>query len=106
MESSPDNQIIQRLRALLASKAFPLLFAVTFLSGCGVPQDTTVRADFLREHPAYTVLSVFVGEGDGAAAYFHIRYKRPRDPVVHETVWQYLDTGDSPWKLNHKSLVQ
>ncbi len=76
------------------------------LSGCGGPRNSNVKADFLREYPTYNVTSVGVGEGDGAAAYFHIRYKRPGDPTQHETVWQYLDTGDGPWKLNHKSPVQ
>jgi hypothetical protein len=76
------------------------------ISGCGVPKDSAVRADFIREHPDYTVLFVGVGEGDGSAAYFHIRYKRPGDPTEHEDVWQSLNTDKGPWIVNHKQTLR
>jgi hypothetical protein len=65
-----------------------------------------VRSDFLREHPTFIVESVGVGEGDGSAAYFHIRYRKPGNDRLHEDVWQHLDTGEKPWKLNHKETLQ
>ena len=69
------------------------------------PSDEQVRADFLREHPTFRVEFVGVGEGDGGAAYFHIRYRKPNDPILYEDVWQYLDTGGDAWRLNHKQTL-
>ena len=83
-----------------------LAIAVTLVTACGVPKNGTVRADFLRAHPDYRIISLDTGEGDGGAVYFHIRYTRPDDPVEHEDVWQYLNTGKGPWKLNYKSTVR
>lgn len=65
-----------------------------------------VRADFLREHPTFTIENVDTGEGDGGAVYFHIRYRKPGDDGVHEDVWQYLNTGEKAWKLNHKETLE
>ena len=79
-----------------------VLFVVLCLVGCGVPKEATVKADFLKAHPTYEVTSVVVGEGDGAAAYFHIKYRKPKDQQIYEDVWQYLDRGDGKWQLNHK----
>ena len=81
------------------------LFALAVTSWSRAPSDTAVRADFFREHPEVTVESVGVGEGDGSAAYFHIRYKRPGDDTVYEDVWQYLDAGGEQWKLNHRETL-
>jgi hypothetical protein len=80
-----------------------LLIATTSCSGPS--SDDVVRADFLRENPTFTVESVGVGEGDGSAAYFHVRYKKPSDNTVYEDVWQYLDIGKKQWSLNHKETL-
>jgi hypothetical protein len=68
------------------------------------PSNAQVKTDFLREHPTWIVIFVGVGEGDGAAAYFHIKYRRPDDSQVHEEVWQYLNTAGS-WQLSHKEQI-
>ena len=82
-----------------------MAFALTLASCLRAPSDAAVRADFLREHPDYRVESIGVGEGDGSAAYFHIRYRAPSDDTIHEDVWQYLDTGEKKWRLNHKETL-
>ena len=69
------------------------------------PSDGFVRTEFLREHPSFRVESVGVGEGDSSAAYFHIRYRKPREDILYEDVWQYLDTGGKQWRLNHKETL-
>jgi hypothetical protein len=77
------------------------------LCGCSMPPpNSSIRAEFLADFPTYTVIEVFVGEGDGAAAYYHIHYQRPGDPVKHETVRQYLKQNDGSWKFNHESPVK
>ena len=71
-----------------------LLFsAATALAtlACGLPSDERVRAEFLAQHPGYSVLFVGVGEGDGGNAYFHIRYKKPSDRGTFEQAWLYQD---------------
>jgi hypothetical protein len=67
-----------------------------------MPSDREVRDDFLKENPTWQVKTVDVGEGDGAAVYFHIRHTRPGEPQTYEEIWQYLDEGTGPWKLKHK----
>jgi hypothetical protein len=62
-------------------------------SGCGFPDDHEVREAFVRDHPGFEVLSVGVGEGDGSAAYYQIRYRRPGEPTVRAEEWLYLDDG-------------
>ena len=82
-----------------------LAFVLALTSCSRAPSDAQVRAEFLREHPSFLVEFVGVGEGDGSVAYFHIRYRVPGDASVHEDVWQYLDTGDKRWRLNHKETL-
>jgi hypothetical protein len=82
------------------------LFVCLTASCSGPPSDDVVRADFLREHPDVTVEFVGVGEGDGSAAYFHIRYKKPGDDTLYEDIWQYLDAGEKQWRLNHKETLR
>jgi hypothetical protein len=81
------------------------LFVCITTSCSGPPSNDLVRADFLREHPDVIVESVRVGEGDGSAAYFHIRYKRPGDDTVYEEVWQYSKAGEKQWRLNYKETL-
>lgn len=90
------------LRLAFTASAF-VLFACTSCSRA--PTDCFVRAEFLREYPSFAVESVGVGEGDGGAAYFHIRYRKPGDDNLHEDVWQYLNTGDKQGRLNHKETL-
>ena len=92
--------IFERAKLILAG-----VLLAGLMSCSHAPSDNEVRAEFLREHPTYTVEFVGVGEGDGSAAYFHIRYKKPSDDRVYEEVWQHLNTGDKLWKLNHKETL-
>jgi hypothetical protein len=96
--------MVSGIHRLQASCAAALIVCVS-ASCSGPPSDDVVRADFLREHPDVTVEFVGVGEGDGSAAYFHIRYKKSGDDTVYEDVWQYLDAGEKQWKLNHKEAL-
>ena len=74
-------------------------------SACGVPGNDEVRRDFLSGHATYAVVSVGVGEGDGAAAYFHVKYRKPSEDTVYEDVWQYMDEGKGSWKPTHKETL-
>jgi hypothetical protein len=96
--------MVSGIYRLQASCAVALIVCVC-ASCSGPPSDDVVRADFLREHPDVTVEFVGVGEGDGSAAYFRIRYKKPGDDTVYEDVWQYLDAGEKQWRLNHKQAL-
>jgi hypothetical protein len=83
-----------------------LVSLILLASACSGPSDDRVKGDFLKEHPTYTILSVHVGEGDGAAAYFHIKYKKHGEELVCEDVWQYMDVGAQEWKLTHKETIK
>jgi hypothetical protein len=85
--------------------ALAVVMGLAFASCSRAPTDAQVRAEFSQEHPSFHVESVGVGEGDGSAAYFHIRYRVPGDSAVREDVWQYLDTGDKRWRVNHKETL-
>lgn len=76
------------------------------LSGCNRPNESKVRQAFISEYPAYRDVSVVATEGDGAAAYFRIRYKRPNDERQYEDMWQYLMGSDGEWKLNHRETLK
>lgn len=63
------------------------LFLVIFLFlACGFPSEEEVKNDFRKEYPNYSPISAIVGEGDGSAAYYHIRYKKPNDEKIYEQV--------------------
>lgn len=67
-----------------------LILVIALLGwGCASPEKAALR-DFQEEHPSYVIKEVFVGEGDGAVAYVHIRYGQPGEVWANETVWQYI----------------
>jgi hypothetical protein len=73
---------------------------------CGRLDAERVREDFLNAHPTYIVEDIGVGEGDASAAYVHIRFRRPGDPVLREDVWQYLrDARTGQWQLLRKESL-
>jgi hypothetical protein len=77
------------------------------LLACGrFPSEEVVKADFLKQHPTWNVLSIHVGEGDAAAAYYHIRYRRPDGAQLFEEVWLYLHEGEEGWKLRHQEAAR
>lgn len=91
------------------SKSIAMTMALVLsilLSSCNRPSESKVRESFLSEHPTYSVVDVVAGEGDGAAAYFRIRYKRPNDDRQYEDNWQYVKESDGKWKLNHRETVK
>jgi hypothetical protein len=73
-----------------------------FLLACGFPSEEQVKNDFRAEYPTYELLSAIVGEGDGDAAYYHIRYKKPNDDQTYEQIWLYLRQKDEKIKLTYK----
>jgi hypothetical protein len=58
--------------------------------------------EFKAQNPTYQPLSATVGEGDGGAAYFHIKDKKPEDDRIYEQVWLYLRAEDGKIKLYTK----
>jgi hypothetical protein len=75
------------------------LIAIAFLvvTSCGAPTHSDVRADFLRARPGARIVSLDVGEGDGASVYYHIRYRAAGDTATREEEWQYLRQDDGSW---------
>ena len=82
---------------------FTFLAVVPLFLGasCNVaPSETQVRGDFARHKPACQIISMGVGDGEGSAVDYHIRYQCV-DNVPHEDVFQYLYAYESDvWKLN------
>ena len=78
------------------------LFLVTVYGSCGFPSEQQVKDEFKVANPTYQPFSAIVGEGDGGATYYHIRYKKPDDGQTYEQVWMYLRGEDNKTKLYHK----
>lgn len=86
----------------LKKKIIAVAFFVSLLFACGFPSEEQVKNDFRKKYPNYTPLSAIVGEGDGSAAYYHIRYKKPNDEKIYEQVWLYLEQEDGKIKSTSK----
>jgi hypothetical protein len=68
------------------------LLSVLVAMGCSrLFDERTVRRDFLKEHPDYTVVSVGEPDGHGgsSAVTFFIRYKKPGDTREFWSDWAY-----------------
>jgi hypothetical protein len=61
-----------------------------------------VAAAFKAENPAFVVIEVSSGEGDGSTVYKHIKYRRPGSAVACEVVWGYQEAEPS-WRVFHRS---
>lgn len=83
-----------------------LILAIALAAwGCASPE-TAARRDFQKKHPSYVIDDVFVGEGDGAVAYVHIRYREPGQVWASEAVWQYVrDNITGSWNCALKGRV-
>jgi len=64
-----------------------------------------VASDFARKHSTYLFVDCAVGEGDGAVAYVHVRFKKSIGEKEQEEVWQYWDTADHGW-LHRDEFLQ
>lgn len=76
----------------MRKRAFQMLLvgALALLHlGCNAPGEKRVRADFLAEHPGVTISDVYVGEGDGDHAYYHIEFTRLANAAPEKKVWLY-----------------
>lgn len=85
-------------------KMIALTFIIYLLLSCGFPTEEQVKDDFRKEYPTYTPISAIVGEGDGSAANFHIRYKKPNDRKIYEQIWLYLEQEDGEIRLTSKGI--
>ena len=74
-------------------------FAIT---GCGHARKGDVKADFLAEHPGYTVMDISAGEGDGSTVYNHILFSKPGESLACEVVWGYQQAKPR-WRVFYKS---
>jgi hypothetical protein len=63
-----------------------------------------VATDFANKYPTYQLIDCAVGEGDGAVAYVHVRFKRTIDEEEQEEIWQYWNTADNGWLHRDKFL--
>ena len=77
--------------------------ALIFWEIWSVPSKEQVKAEFLHEYPSYQVQEVYIGEGDGDSAYFHVKYKKPQDAQVYEAAWLYLETEPGQWTRQWRS---
>ncbi len=72
------------------------------ITGCGNARNGDVKADFLAEHPGYTVVGISAGEGNGSTVYNHIRFSKPGESLVCEVVWGYQQAKPR-WRVFYKS---
>jgi len=77
-----------------------VLVAAAF--GCGMPRDSDVAATFRAQHPAFEVIDVASGEGDGSTVYKHIKYRRPGGTTECEVVWGYQQ-AEPEWRIFYRS---
>lgn len=77
---------MSRQSGLILPAILVFVFALG-VSGCASPEKVA-RREFLRDHPGYLIEDAFVGEGDGAVAYVHIRYRQSGQTLVSEVIWQ------------------
>jgi len=77
------------------------LITALFLA-CGFPSEEEIKQAFRNVHPTYAPISAVVGEGDGSAANYHIRYRKPNDNTIYEQVWLYLEQRDGKIELTIK----
>ena len=54
------------------------------------------------ENSTFNPVSAVVGEGDGDAGNYHIRYKKPNDEKTYEQTWLYLRQDDGKFKIMSK----
>ena len=94
-------QTPMRIRLLV-----PLLLVPLFAAGCFGPREKDVRADFLRANPGALIEMATPGEGDGAAVYYHIRYRVPGDTILREVEWQYMKNTDGEWHNTWRDSAQ
>lgn len=84
-----------------------VLVWILFLTACSTgPGRNQVKKDFQAMHPDYTVVEIYTGEGDGAAVYYHIKYKKPGEDRIHEDEWQYVNTVENMWALRHRETLK
>ena len=74
-----------------------LLGALLLLVACSGPAASSIRSEFQRARPNAEIVSLGTGEGDADHVYYHIRYRLPSDPAVHEEVWGYHKGPDGRW---------
>jgi len=87
----------------MGMKMVVIMLLVGFgIMGCGRPPSGDVKADFLAEHPGYTVVEIPAGEGDGSTVYNHIRFSKPGESLVCEVVWGYQQAKPR-WRIFYKS---
>lgn len=78
-----------------------LALATILLMSCKSGLLHTAKQDFERTHPSAVLVEYGVGEGDGAAAYVHLKYRQPGSDEVREEVWQYIKNNDGNWILTN-----
>ena len=83
-----------------------LLVLSLLIAGCFGPREKDVRADFLRSNPGARIEMATPGEGDGAAVYYHIRYRTTGDTTLREVVWQYMKQPDGAWRNTSRGTAR
>ena len=93
-------------RGLLYPLLTSLLLSTVACHPVGLPSDRVVAYAFQADHPGSDVVSVTVGEGDSASAYFHIVFRSPNEDGTHEAVWLYQRDTDGEWRVTRKETVR
>jgi hypothetical protein len=60
------------------------------------PCSQSIRADFSRQYPGYTILNSGSREGSPEEVQCHVRYQKPDGDQVYEDIWLYQNTA-SGW---------
>ena len=86
------------------------IFAVLalFITGCdhsSIPSKSEIVSEFKKEHPAATVVSAIVGDGDFEHSYWNIKFTEPGDPKVREIEWGTRSLKKSDWEIFSKNKV-
>lgn len=77
------------------------LFLTVLITGCSpLFEERTVKRNFLKEHPDYTIVSIGAPDGHSGSTVVtvFIRYKKPNDRREYWSDWAY-ETKDGKFEL-------
>ncbi len=81
-----------------------IILLVLVFTSCGRLSQKTADEMFLKEKPAYTIVSSETGEGWEGVAYHHFAYKKPNDDKVYKEVWCFVQQQDGTWKVTNREI--
>jgi hypothetical protein len=92
----------------MGTRSAVFLILVLFIGACSFgSEERTVRRDFHKEHPDYSIVSVGLPDGHGGSSVvtMFIRYRKPNDGREYWSDWAY-ETKDGKFELVEKGSEQ